>query len=525
MALILAALGALVNAVLLLRFELANPIFLGWDASRTFYWTVTLWDPELFPNCLFTDFYRFFYQSIGVKSAYALIAHFTNPIHVYMYIMIVMYTLSSCLVFKIAKHISGNRTAVIALLLFLLKDDYMWYFFRDGMPRSFVFPSLLLFVYALQKWDLKWIYLSFVGIAFFGPVVFPVSYLLFAFFIIEPFLRAPKLRLAITTLLKLSIPVLPILLAITYRHMTTKHFYGPILNQTNFYLHPEFIAVVPEFLDPLKSLWVQMSDTLPLPLITGLLSVLLGIGWAIHDRHNSARWNKIVLALMMIPISLFALGSAYVFMFHFYCPSRQVMYSLPLAFILLGAYGAGRCLDQLKSQRWIVPSMLGMFIVFRACSLLIPENISTNARLPMPSALIAYIRALPKDALIAADPRLAGYIPMYLYRKVFYDPNSLDATFFPQYENVVRQREKELCDALYSGNLNQLRDLKKTYGVSCLIFDRTALYPFRSFPELFYSNDRTRDNFSKSKTTEWFETLTTQGKSIQFNNYTVVELS
>jgi hypothetical protein len=162
---------AVVNGTQFLRLKLANPYMMGGDAKRGLYWLVSLQDPSLFRECIFTQVNSFFVSTLGFKFVYWIILHFLSLSRASVFVMIMLYGVSAYLLFLIGKKAVSFRVGIVSFVVFLLHEPYMEYFFSDGLAKAFAFPVLLFFVYAVLSDNIKLILFSFALACLFQPGV------------------------------------------------------------------------------------------------------------------------------------------------------------------------------------------------------------------------------------------------------------------------------------------------------------------------------------------------------------------
>jgi hypothetical protein len=466
-------------------------------------WFYTYKDPALFHNDIHMT-YWLANTPVGYKAIFRVLSPYVDTQIIAETLAFALGALSAFLAFVLGRQISGGKTwgGVANLTLVLLSQATTFYPFRflnleaGGLPRAFGFPILLFGIIAMLRRDLRWVGGALVLSALFYPPLCVIlgTYIAFALgfriikertlpkgFLPLAALGAGAAALVVWTSLGVSATNGPLY---TLAQMLQMPEYGPEGTQQDYfpgswwgYLGPVFgggqgvIGIV----------WIL------------LIAATFAVGVVKKD-HFLIRPEVVA-----IPASaLINYVAAYVLILRLYEPSRYLTYTsealtlccLPF-FLKYTADWASPWLTKLDALRPSdkVARRAGVILVtlvgLGAFSARVVLKRGDHDR--MPSEVYEFLKTIPKDALVAANPTDGDRIPMRSLRSVLL----LWASFYPihpSYYEEMKRRFFKLLAAEYDTGPDALQDLKRAYGVRYFIVHKDLgrnepFLEFRPFKE------------------------------------------
>ena len=215
-------------------------------------------------------------------------------------------------------------------------------------------------------------------------------------------------------------------------------------------------------------------------------------------RRRTAAVGAYVILLFVVTAGLYHL--ARVMTPKLFMADRYLQYPWRMGVPLLYGYLAGALWAVLP--RWWTAVPLSLVLVFLGYRHMQPEEypvISVSDK----AAMYERIRELPPDALLAAPPQEASFIPLVTRRSVLLGHEQAHALYFRHYYDYVTPRYRDYQHAVTADSLDQVVAFLDRYGVDYLLLDRNFLEnsdrdyfePYRTrFTEL--TQDRPADDFA-----------------------------
>ncbi|MGH7871737.1 MAG: hypothetical protein ACREQO_05905, partial [Candidatus Binatia bacterium] len=164
-----------------------------------------------------------------------------------------------------------------------------------------------------------------------------------------------------------------------------------------------------------------------------------------------------------------------IFTFKLYLADRYILYTLPVASLILVCIGIAGWLNRLGNgigikvlKCLLVIAVLAHFNVIKGVGLTRDE--SKN------EAFYRFLGTLPKDAVIAAHPNMADFIPTFSKRKVFIN-RKLSHPFWDRYWDIIKVRTFDFFDAYYADSPEKIWAFCRKYNIDYFVVDRRDFKP------------------------------------------------
>jgi hypothetical protein len=468
---------------------LALPLVFDDDARHHVYWTYTFQDRDLFRHDLLTEFISSpRWALFGYRAVYFIGAQLMDPLLFSQVLSLLLLSLSTIGLFSLGQHVGGNSGGACIAFLFM---PYFLYAFSGGIPHSFALPLLIGFAY------------FFVRVSFGG-----MSCLMFLTSLFYPPVLLNALPLAALAwwrnwrrgtggnawgnLVRLIVGVglAGGLLVSVYVYNPTSAF-GRLITRSEARTMPELSA---QGRSPFYSetwLGTVLNDRWGLGANRLIGFVLLIVPMVVV--RTPARFTVPGMAKDMMLTSLIPYVVAHLVLFRLHNPSRYVLYTLPLAALLIIAANVQGTLTTLGSiwprlrrlrqawqqrrvWRWVVVGLVSLAFVYVQNRYIVtadPISVRIDATL-MP--LYAYLQTLPKDVVIAGHPTEMDNIPLLAQRKVLAN-QELALPYYTGYYGAVRQRLSDMLLAYYADEVQQVQDFVARYGVDYILLNTRHFEP------------------------------------------------
>jgi hypothetical protein len=216
---------------------------------------------------------------------------------------------------------------------------------------------------------------------------------------------------------------------------------------------------------------------IPILLEYGLLAAILPLLLLVRGRLRGAgRLTSQTYLLAQVLVASFALFFiAHALLFRLYLPARYVQWSVPLVLSVAGGLALGILVEEIAA-RWQTRRCLltsGLALLLAAGLALYPAHYDANFVRDNHPAVTAYLRAQPKDTLVAAAPIEADSVPAFTGRRVLVAREYALAYHLGYYE-PVRERIEDLIEAYYADSARGVAAFAARYGVDLLLVNRSA---------------------------------------------------
>lgn len=461
---------------------LINPYMIGSDFRGTLYWTRQFRDNTLFPNDFLTEHMKYF-QPWGLVGLYYVLSFVIDPVLISKILPVFLVALSSLYLFKLVRHLANRYTAWLTALIFMTSFPYVERM-TGGVAGSFSFPLLIVFLYYLTKKDyFKSSFLLVLQVLFY-PVIFFISALAYSFMFIK--IRDRKISFDSSSPKIISF-ILGVLLSGSLLYgkyvLSPRPFPDTFVTRSEMIGQPEYYEGGRNHLLPVSPLRKELGRNIRRGLLTReFLRQNPAVDLLRSARLEGAATFLIVASLLFLlwktkfslPQELFSLFLASIAMYQLsdwflprlYFPSRHLEYSVPLLTLILFAAVAGKLMEGIKA-----PLTRKLFQVVGA-SILVFLNFDLGRGMFVNASshaeLFAFLKTLPKTALIAAHPELASGIPTFVLRKVFIQFETSDL-LSRRYWEIFKKRTFDFFDAYYAEDLSSIYRFCKENGIDYLV--------------------------------------------------------
>jgi hypothetical protein len=455
---------------------LLRPDLFDGDAAHHIFWLYRYADPSLFPGDITVDYLRTS-ATLGYRALYAAVVPLVDPIFASKVVAGLLFVASGWLAWLLGtagKHedapLRGLLT-VLGLLLMLAASLQTDSLATMGMQRTFGLPVTLLCLWALVAQHYRWVGISWLLAGLFYPVLLPVLGVGAAVVFLRDLMRDRRLPPAwlfngCCGLLSLGLGLFG---------APTAPELGPVASYAQ-------AAVMPEFARGGRlDLWSTggyaavfrhgMTGLGWSPRVMLAVAAAVVFAWLAGQRRQLpfAAWAMLItglvfwLALRLFPQQL---------MFGLYLPNRHSRWVI-LAFgamaIAAALYGlVGPLIRRVGAAR--SSQVLAVLAPLVAAVALWPQ---AHAQWSQPvdedlQRTQAYLRGLPKDALIAAHPDVANYLPLYTRRSVLASTETSMPWMLGYYERVKPRLEASL-QAAYATSMDDVDRILGPYGVQVMV--------------------------------------------------------
>ncbi|MEO8377407.1 MAG: hypothetical protein ABI579_07025, partial [Candidatus Sumerlaeota bacterium] len=236
-----------------LRHEFDNPYSIAGDVAQHSYWMVSYHDHDLFKN----EFYSTYARSLstpGLESIYWVGTFFASPQRVGKTLSVLIFGCTGWLFYLIGKAIHNSSTGLLMAFLWLAFPNHTDEI-DGGLHRSFMFPLLSLFMYALVKRRMGWV----PWIMALGLLIYPPSALMMAatlpIFAIFDWKRATALFRGKRALFGWTALIIAVLIVVVVRKGLKPDFLGHMLTGQEMAEDPRFQIGGRSVYLPFESLW------------------------------------------------------------------------------------------------------------------------------------------------------------------------------------------------------------------------------------------------------------------------------
>jgi len=465
-----------------------QPLVVQDDARQHVFWMQRLADPTLFHGDLFADYFQS-QGPPGYVAIYRMLMLVLDPIAVSKLLPPILGLSAALFTFLLVRRLDPSPVATF--LATVLNSWYVWQYddLPTGSPRAFLLPlcAALLWTLVSGRFWLSVVVTALAALfypsaAALGVAIQGVCLVCFAG-------RRARLDrehrrwLAFGLSAGLSVLLLaptalgasafgPTVDVQTARQMAE---FGP--NGRNAFFTPDWYAYwITSYRSGLDLRALDVVFTgVPLfyeLLALALLAPIMAIVGGPCVRKRLAPSATVIAQILAASLILFL--AAHLLLFRLYLPSRFVAWTVPLALSIAVGVGLASAYDWVAGAH---SKVAGMLAVLSAIGLaLSPALYDGNfVRDPAPSVM-AYLRTLPPDTLIAGVPTETDSVPAFAARPVLSN-REYALAYHDGYYDLVRQRTLDLIDAYYAESPRQVAEFASRNGVDVFLVNRLAFAP------------------------------------------------
>ncbi|NET24029.1 hypothetical protein [Okeania sp. SIO1I7] len=484
-----------------LKVSLQSEYFIQDDARQHIFWMRRFLDSELFPQ----DFIADYFQSVapwGYKTFYLLITSLgIDPIFLGKLLPIFLGLISTIYCFGISLQILpipavGFFSSLILNQTLWMEDDLV-----SATPRAFFYPLFLAFLYYLLRNSFFPVLIAIALQAIFYPhtVLLSVTILTIRLFSYD------KKRLKLTSILLnywlwLGAIITAAIILLPYKFSATE--FGSIITAAEAKLQPIFNYVDGNYgrafffhENPLifwlvgpRSGILFLGFLPPLAIASLFLPFVLGKSQKFPLAKQVSLKVEILVQILLASIGLFFLAHTFLFQLHF--PNRYVYHSMrvmiPIAAgialtIWLDSY-LNQVISQLKNGLTFPQRIyLGGTVLLLAILSIIPfsQDLTIDNQFYIKGKeieLYQYLLAQPKDTLIASISKESDNLPTFAQRSTLV-AQEYSLPYHTEYYAQFSQRAKDLIQAQYTSNPEEVNNFIQKYGIDFWLLDLTAYNP------------------------------------------------
>ena len=472
------------------------------DAREYVFWMQRYIDPTILPHDLIAEYFTSI-TPLGYKALYHLMANLgISPLLFSKFLPIALGLLTTVYCYNVSLQIFPIPLA--GFIASLLLNQSLW--FTDNLlaaiPRSFIYPLFLAFVYYLLKGSWRWVCVLAILQGLFYPLLVFISSALLLLRLWHWRHWMPQFDRRQCGYLLLAIG-LGILTLIPYAIASSK--FGPTVTVAEARMMPE-LAVGgrhPFFDNNAWRFWLGGEHSRILPL---LLPPLIWVGLRLPtmlrhpDQVPLIKRIKPTFAILpeIIWVSFGLYAAAHVLWLKLFFPSRYTEHTFRILMALASGIVLTALLDKVfrdgeqtfspnvrqadirqkeqrkKNWRLVLTGMLALMLF------LYPQLFNTfpkkGYKISSESALYTFLQAQPKDIMIASLSGEASSISTFAQRSVLFSREHA-LPFHLGYYRQIRQRCIDLIQAQYSQDLTVAQQAIQKYRISFWLLDRTAFTP------------------------------------------------
>jgi len=465
--------------------SLINRYVINDDVRQHIYWMQQFHDRGLFRNDLLTEYAKN-YQPWGFIFLYYLFSFIADPLLISKILPIILFVLSSLYLFKLVKYLTNDYAALLAALFFMITPAYLERM-SGGLPRAFASALLIIFLYYLIKREYMKSSLILLLQSLFYPMIFFVSILTYIFTFVKvrnkriSFDKSTVKNKAFICLALIAVFILGAKYTLSYNPRI-----GRVVSHKQMLSDPAYYAAGRYPVLPTPPLSEEISNNLSNILFSKILMRHPENFFVKSGILNNAIFLIAILLLgfeaarrrMFFPVEILFLFLSSVLMYKIsdlvllklFLPARYVEYSIPIISLIVYSMAIGQLITRLKNDRTKKVFQIIVFIIVLSNYNIHKKNIGL-INMSRFKDLYAYLNSLPKDVMIAANPKLADGIPTFSQRKVFIN-YELSHPFYDKYWETIRRRTFDFFDAYYSQDPLYIYKFCENNGIEYLVVDR-----------------------------------------------------
>ncbi|OGX19465.1 MAG: hypothetical protein A3K83_01690 [Omnitrophica WOR_2 bacterium RBG_13_44_8b] len=458
------------------------------DVRQHIYWMQQFRDSDLFRNDLLTEYAKS-YQPWGFIAVYYLLSFFIDPIVASKIMPIILVVLSSVYIFKLVRHIVNGYTGFLAALILMMTPHYLDRM-TGGLPRSFAFPLVIMFLYYLIKRRYLQSSVILVLQSLFYPMICLISIptYLCTFIRFENnrifFDRSVVKKKFLIYAIVISAFILCAKYALIYNpSIGTTVSRGQMVGDPAYYESGRYRVLQTAPLPKMIAMNVNKGVFLPKILRRYFPKAFAGSG---KPSGNAVFFIAVLFVAyetlrkrLVFPPEIFFMFLSSMLMylisdmmlFKLFLPERYLEYTVPVISLTVYSVAVGQLINRFKNA-----GMKNTFQVALIILVLFHYDIHGRDRFLADKTddykgLYEYLNSLPKDAMIAVHPSLGNSIPSFAQRKVFIN-YELSHPFYDKYWAVIKKRTYDFFNAYYAGEALPVLEFCEDNGIDYLVVDK-----------------------------------------------------
>ena len=454
-------------------FVVRRDLFVG-DAAHHVFWFYRFKDPSLFPGDLSVEYFSW-RAPWGYRALYAVLARVVDALFAAEVVSVLLLIVSGVLAWHLGKSLVSEHRALAGLfacasMLVLLRVGRLLP--ALGLQQAFALPITLLCLWALVARRYVWVGVSWLAAALFYPVILPGLGITGCGVMLAELVRNRRLPPAWHWNAALGCVSLGLVLL----GPAVPDSIGPVMTYEQARSMPEFGLHGRQklFGDTWLKNWFTNGRTglgwSPLQLLPIGVAVLVVVLSGRRALIPGPAW-----ALLLTGASLWVAARG--LLFHLYLPERHFRWSMG-AFAIVALTAAGLTMVSTVFRRtgpsprawdrsnWVMALAAPLVVL---CVLLPPASRVWRSAVDVDlERAYAFLWSLPSDALVAAHPDLADYVPLRARRSVLASTEGASAGALGYYA-WVRPRIEASLRAAYATSWRGLDSVLTPYDVDVVL--------------------------------------------------------
>ena len=485
------------------------------EARLGTYWMAQFKDHLLFKDDLLTRYAK--YQTPwGYAILFYFISQLANPVLFADILAVLLYVLAAFTLYRLLADLHSPFAGLLGAVVFFISPVYLE-LIAGGLPRSFALPLLLMFLLHVGRREYHMAAISAILQCLFYPAVFFLSLLTYLMTFLSTAFHENSRKVLPSQIRYLVVILLIGGLLWAGKYISTRHSeFSSLLQRSQLAGQMEFepggmwpeASVAPTLSGQIRSFFLEgnflYAAALPLadlfaryvcflPESTREINAWIVLS-AVFLFFLAEAWReKMVLpeaGIFMFLASIVMYFLADTFFLRLNWPVTYLRFTLPLIGLIVFVLPAAHILAKIRTSAVRVIFQIILIVWIASYFQVDGKNyfIDCSAQAP----LQRFLASLPKDALIAAHPRLADNIPLFARRKVFVN-QAASSPVHSDYWNIIKERTFDFFKAYYAERSSAVYDFALKNGIDYLVVDqrhfkesylkRPKLYfePFNSF--------------------------------------------
>lgn len=391
--------------------------------------------------------------------------------------------------YRIGKHLQDPLFGWVLVVLFV-HSPALSGLTDGGLPRAYAVPAVTVFLWAtITNRPLTAVAATAISAILYPPILLVLGPALAIWLACARPL--PSRRLILSALCASAVITLSI-----YPMLDRGPEIGPIITYTQANSMPEWhqgnrfpFLPIPKLIDRAPAQFASAFTPGPLAWIFAAL----GLYAVVQLFRAKSPLALPITAILAVSLIMYEISSWLAFRLHI--PDRTLMYSLPVAGLILISLSFA----SIRAFRGLI-----ILITFALWGTGFNTDLNLWANQSHAAKLYDFIATLPKDALIAGPPMETDNLPLFSQRKV-YVSNEANQPLYTTFYRQISERLKTFYAAYYASDRATVQNFAKKTGVHYMLvktedfthrFDRDTYYyePYNTFIKSLMAG-KTPDDF------------------------------
>lgn len=465
------------------------------DVRQHIYWMQQFGDSDLFRDDLLTAYAKNL-QPWGIIFIYYIFSFIASPLTLSKILPIILFPVSALYMYKLLKIVTGSEyTGLIGALIFIITPAFFNYM-AGGNPRSFSFPLLIIFLYYLIGKNYFISSVVMIAQCLFYPIVALLAYPTYLLSFVRVAGKKVSWERSTAKIIWFVLSLVICIFMLSAKYVSSPDpLIGRITTRSQMVDKPEYyrdgrVAYLP----------VSSVTTLVKSAAAGLFSkaktvagkfsrlsfgILSPRSFIIKALALTIIFGPVIFLIVEIargkisfPLELYYLLLSSIIMYaiadimllRLSRPEKYLFYPARILGLIAISAALGQIARKIRNGRIkkIFQTSLIVLILlsFRSSSVAGLKDFSRHKE------LYQYLGTLPKEAFIAAPPRLLGdNIPIFSRRKVFIN-EECSVPVYDQYWETIKRRTYDYFDAYFSEKPVPIYEFCEREGINYVVVDK-----------------------------------------------------